>query len=96
MARETHKHYLLKSGRTVAVFTGRHPRQAALKAATRGFSEIKLRERGRRNRDRTYTIHVFRGGRQKVSLENGPSWLPGSVWKPRVKKVRSERIRSIR
>ena len=30
------------------VFTGKSPRQAALKAATRGFSKIALRERGTR------------------------------------------------
>ena len=33
-------------GSEIGVFTGRSPRQAALKAANRGYTEIKLRERG--------------------------------------------------
>jgi len=41
------KYYVLrKTGKdTKHVFTGRSPRQAALKAATRNFTDIKLRER---------------------------------------------------
>ena len=58
--RKAKRYYILKKGNKVAVFTGRQPRQAALKAATRGYTDIKLRERGRRNKDRTYTIHKFR------------------------------------
>ena len=61
------KYYkLLRGGREVATFTGRQPRQAALKAATRGNTDIRLRERGRRNKDGTYTIHVFKGSRAQV------------------------------
>ena len=55
------KYYIMKAGKTEAIFTGRQPRQAALKAATRGHTDIRLRERGRRNKDRTYTVHVFTG-----------------------------------
>jgi len=78
----------MKSGSRVSVFTGRSPRQAALKAAARGYKDIRLRERGRRNMDRTYTIHVFKGTRKKVSVASGgPSWLPSNVWKPTVNKV---------
>jgi hypothetical protein len=92
------KYYILKSGRKSSIFTGRQPRQAALKAATRGFTDIRLRERGRRNQDRTYTIHVFKGSRKKVSLpaSSKVDWLPSQVWKPVVKKVRVERIKTIR
>jgi hypothetical protein len=92
------KYYILKSGRKSSIFTGRQPRQAALKAATRGATDIRLRERGRRNRDGTYTVHVFRGSRKKVRVEASESvkWLPGQVWKPTVKKVKVDRVKSIR
>jgi len=92
------KYYILKSGKKSSIFTGRQPRQAALKAATRGFTEIRLRERGRRNKDKTYTVHVFQGSRKKVSLpaSSKVDWLPAQVWKPIVKKVRVERIKSVR
>ena len=91
------KYYIMKKGNKTAIFTGRQPRQAALKAATRGHTDIRLRERGRRNKDRTYTIHVFKGSRKKVSVSSdGPSWLPSSVWKPNVRKVGVERVNRIR
>jgi hypothetical protein len=35
-----------KDGNEIGVFTGKSPRQAALKAANRGYTDIKLRERG--------------------------------------------------
>ena len=93
------KYYKMRKGnREVATFTGRQPRQAALKAATRGHTDIRLRERGRRNRDGTYTIHVFKGNRKKVSVPESSrvNWLPTSVWKPVVKKVGIERVRKLR
>jgi len=91
------KYYIMKKGNKVSIFTGRQPRQAALKAATRGHTDIRLRERGRRNKDRTYTMHVFKGSRKKVSVASGgPSWLPSQVWKPVVRKVGVERINKIR
>ena len=93
--RASKKYYILRQGRSVSIFTGRQPRQAALKAATRGFSEIKLRERGRPNRDGTYSIHVFRGSRKKVTISPEVDWLPSSVWKPVVKKLKVDRVRSI-
>ncbi len=94
--RARRKYYILKAGRKVSIFTGRQPRQAALKAATRGVTDIKLRERGRRNRDGTYTIHIFKGSRKKVSVTADVSWLPEQVWKPAVKKVRVDRVKKIR
>jgi hypothetical protein len=92
------KYYVLKKGNRTAIFTGRSPRQAALKAATRGITDIRLRERGRRNKDRTYSIHIFKGSRAKVSVTSSdrPDWLPTQVWKPRVSKVRVERIKKLR
>ena len=47
------KYYTLREGnKETHVFSGRAPRHAALKSATRGYSSIKLKERGRRNKDR--------------------------------------------
>lgn len=90
------KYYILKDGRKTAIFTGRQPRQAALKAATRGVKEIRLRERGRRNRDGTYTIHIFKGSMKKIKLgDDRPDWLPAVVRKPVVKKVKVERVNKI-
>ncbi|NOX71182.1 MAG: chromosomal protein MC1 [Candidatus Micrarchaeota archaeon] len=90
------KYYVLKVGRKTAIFTGAQPRQAALKAATRGFKDIKLRERGRRNKDGTYTIHIFKGSRKQVKApSNAPDWLPKKVWKPVVKKVGVNRVAKI-
>ena len=90
------KYYVYKSAKNnVSIFTGRQPRQAALKAATRGIKDIRLRERGRRNKDGTYTMHIFKGNRKRVSVAADVDWLPKSVWKPIVKKVKVERVKKL-
>lgn len=73
---------LQQSGKdTNHVFTGKQPRAAALKAATRGFTNIVLRERG------TKKLHIYTGSRKKVSAPgNRPGWMPGSIWQSNVKK----------
>jgi len=78
---------LLKNGEdTNHVFAARQPRGAALKAASRGFTDIKLRERG------TKTIHVFQGKREQVNAPAGaPSWLGSKIWKSNVKKMGVEK-----
>ncbi len=69
------------NGDTDTVFNSRQPRGAALKAASRGFTDIQLRERG------TNRVHVFKGWREEVAApKNGPSWLGDKVWKANVKK----------
>ena len=69
------------------VFSSRQPRGAALKAANRGYTDIRLRERG------TNRVHVFSGKRLQVaSPANRPSWLPEKVWKATVKKSGVERL----
>ena len=71
-----------KDGNEIGVFTGKQPRQAALKAANRGYTDIKLRERG------TKKLHVFTGERKQVKKPKGaPVWMPDKIWKPVVKKV---------
>ena len=48
MAEKEMRNFALRdgNGNEIGVFTGKSPRQAALKAANRGHTDIKLRERG--------------------------------------------------
>ena len=83
------KYFVLQddTGDTETVFHSRQPRGAALKAASRGFTDIRLRERG------TNRVHVFNGWREQVAApSNGPSWLGDKVWKANVKKQGVERV----
>ena len=79
---------LMRSGEdTGQVFASRQPRGAALKAATRGATEIRLRERG------TKRVHVFKGWTEMVNkTANGPAWLPDKVKKANVKKIGIEHL----
>ena len=94
------KQYSLRAGgKEKHVFTGRSPRAAALKAATRGLKDndglIKLREHSRK-KDGKWRVHVFRGKVEKVSKPaNAPSWMPGMINKPSVSKVRVDKINKI-
>ncbi|MDD1739833.1 MAG: non-histone chromosomal MC1 family protein [Methanothrix sp.] len=64
-------------GNEIGVFTGKSPRQAALK----------VRERG------TKKVHVFSGERVQVDKPAGaPAWMPDKIWKPKVKKVGIEKL----
>lgn len=73
------------------VFSGRSPRQAALKVANRGATYFELRERG------TKKVHIFKGTRTKIiAPEEKPDWMPSQVWKPNVEKVGIEKLERIR
>ena len=90
MAARPKKYFvLMKGGKdTDIVFHNAQPRGAALKAASRGETGIRLRERG------TKRVHVFKGWREKVNApSNRPSWLPSSVWKANVKKQGVEHLK---
>lgn len=91
MMGKTRSFVLREGGRdTEHVFTGRQPRQAALKAATRGHTEINLRERG------TKKVHRYRGSVEVVDApENSPGWLPSKVKKPRVKKLGIQKLEKL-
>jgi hypothetical protein len=79
-----------KDGNEIGVFSGKSPRQAALKAANRGHTDIRLRERG------TKKVHLFQGERVQVPKPKGaPDWMPDKIWKPKVKKVGIEKIEDI-
>ena len=61
--------------------------QAALKAANRGYTDIKISERG------TKKVHIFTGERVQVDkLAGAPAWMPDRIWKPKVKKVGVEKL----
>ena len=82
-----------ENGNEHGVFTGKQPRQAALKAANKGNGTkakpetIHLRERG------TKKVHVFKAWKETVKApENRPSWMPEKINKPFVKKEKVERI----
>jgi hypothetical protein len=79
-----------REGNEIGVFCGKQPRQAALKAANRGFTDIRLRERGTRK------VHVFQGERKQViKPSNAPKWMPEMIWKPNVKKVGIEKLEEL-
>jgi len=85
-----------KKGNEHGVFTGKQPRQAALKAANRGKGTKKkpeliiLRERG------TKKLHQYEGWREEVSApKNKPSLMPDTIKKPNVKKIQIEIVDKI-
>lgn len=84
-----------KDGNEASVFSGRNPRTAALKAATRGITDIRLREHKRTN-DGKWRVHVFKGERKEIEKPaNAPAWMPDKIWKPNVKKTGVEKVDSI-
>ncbi len=93
MAKKKTRNFALRDarGNEIGVFTGKQPRQAALKAANRGYTEISLRERG------TKKVHIFVGERIKAKKpKRAPAWMPAKIWKPKVKKVGVEKLEDIR
>ena len=92
MAETEKRNFALRDakGNEIGVFTGKQPRQAALKAANRGIKDIRLRERG------TKKVHIFKGERKQVNKpKSAPAWMPAKIWKPVVKKVRTETLEEI-
>jgi Non-histone chromosomal protein MC1 len=82
-----------EDGNEHGVFTGKQPRQAALKAANRGEGTkskpeiIHLRERG------TKKVHVFKAWKQLVKAPKiKPAWMPEKISKPFVKKEKIEKL----
>ncbi|MHC1570895.1 MAG: non-histone chromosomal MC1 family protein [Methermicoccaceae archaeon] len=82
-----------ENGVEIGVFSGRQPRQAALKAANRtnGTKKkpaiLRLREKG------TNKVHVFKGWTEKVPApKNKPAWMPDKIKKAYVKKIGIERL----
>jgi hypothetical protein len=79
-----------EKGNEIGVFTGKSPRQAALKAANRGHKDIRLRERG------TKKVHIFEGSRLQVNKpKSAPAWMPNKIWTPKVKKLGMETLEEV-
>ena len=92
MAEKEMRNFALRDmdGNEIGIFTGKAPRQAALKAANRGYTDIKLRERG------TKKLHVFTGERVQVDKpKSAPAWMGDKIWKPKVKKVAVEKLEEL-
>jgi hypothetical protein len=82
-----------EDGSEHGVFTGKQPRQAALKAANRGEGTtskpeiIRLRERG------TKKVHIFKAWKQLVEApKERPRWMPDKISKPFVLKEKIEKL----
>lgn len=91
--RPTKRYFVLRDarGREFGVYSGRSPRQAALKVANRGVVDIRLRERG------TKKVHIYRGTRTKITMtDERPDWMPSEVWKPNVSKNGIEKLNKAR
>ena len=80
-----------KNGIESGVFTGKQPRQAALKVANRGAGTKKkpetvmLRERG------TKKVHVFKAWKETVDApKNRPAWMPAKTTNPLLRKSKSK------
>ena len=78
-----------RNGDEIGTYCGAQPRDAALKAANRGVTDIVLREKG------TKKIHYFKGKRELVPAPaNAPQWIKaaaskhqGKIYKANVEKV---------
>jgi hypothetical protein len=88
------------NGTESSVFSGRTPRQAALKAARRlepapseadaEKTEIRLREKG------TKKVHIYEGWAWKESApDDKPDWMPGEITEANVSKKGIEHLDEI-
>jgi hypothetical protein len=92
MAENEMRNFALRdeNGNEIGVFTGKTSRQAAMKAANRGHTDIKLRERG------TKKLHIFTGEGTQVDKPKGaPAWMPDKIWTPKVKKLGMETLEEV-
>jgi len=76
-------------GNEIGVFTGKRPKQAALKAANGSYPDINISERGSKK------VHIFTGERKQIKNPKGaPAWMLAKIWKPNVKKAGKEILES--
>ncbi|WP_435196918.1 non-histone chromosomal MC1 family protein [Natronomonas sp. EA1] len=89
-----------KNGEESSVFSGRTPRQAALKAARRldpaksekkaQKTELRLREKG------TKKVHIYDGWAWKEEApDDKPGWMPGEITEANVSKKGIEHLDEI-
>ena len=83
-----------------SVFSGRTPRQAALKAARRldaadgeanaSREELRLREKG------THKVHIYEGWAwHEDAPEDKPDWMPGTITEANVSKQGIEHLEEL-
>jgi len=87
------RYFILRDakGNERGIFSGKSPRQAALKVANLGIADIRLRERG------TKKVHIYSGTRYKFKVPDPrPAWMPAEVWKPNVSKLGIEKLKRVR
>ena len=88
------------SGEETSVFTGKIPRQAALKAARKlepsksedaaSREEFRLRERG------THKLHIYEGWAWREDAPNdSPEWMPETVTEANVSKQGIEHLEEL-
>ena len=80
---------LIVNGDVKHVFQNKYARQAALKAATRGYTTIRLRERG------TDKVHMFKGSVRREPAPEGArlrAAKDGMINVPKVKKIGIKRL----
>ena len=88
------------SGNETSVFSGRTPRQAALKAARRldpaeteqhaEHTELRLREKG------TKKVHIYDGWAwEEDAPDDKPDWMPGDITEANVSKKGIEHLEEI-
>jgi len=88
------------TGNETSVFSGRTPRQAALKAARRldpadteqhaEHQELRLREKG------TKKVHIYDGWAwQETAPDDAPDWMPDEITEANVSKQGIEHLEEI-
>ncbi|WP_254839430.1 non-histone chromosomal MC1 family protein [Natronomonas marina] len=89
-----------QTGNETSVFSGRTPRQAALKAARRldpadteqhaEHKELRLREKG------TKKVHIYEGWAwQEAAPDDSPDWMPEEITEANVSKQGIEHLEEI-
>lgn len=89
MAEKRNFSLLNEAGEEVGIYSGAQPRDAALKVANTGVTDIVLREKG------TKKLHYFKGKRTLTPCPpNAPDWMKkaadknsGKIWKANVEKI---------
>ena len=87
-----------EKGEEIGTYSGAQPRDAALKAANRGVTNIVLREKG------TKKLHYFVGKRELVSVpKNAPAWIQdaakknkGKIFKANVEKLGTAQLQFVK
>ncbi|AFD00958.1 Non-histone chromosomal protein MC1 [Methanocella conradii HZ254] len=87
-----------EKGEEIGTYTGAQPRDAALKVANRGITNIVLREKG------TKKLHYFIGKRELVPVpKNAPAWIQnaakankGKIYKANVEKVGTAQLKYVK